>query len=330
MMNRKKGVTKFAIFSVLLLLVLVIGYSGLRILESTVFSPPQEEQSEAIPSKTITRNGVDYFPRQDITVLMVLGIDQTGPMEDSGYYRNSGAADVVMLAIFDEKAEEYSILYLNRDTMVKMPVLGLGGKKAGTYYGQLALAHSYGSGLEESCENVRETVSDFLYGLYIDHYLSMNMDAIGILNDAVGGVTVNVTDDFSAVDPTIVMGQMQLNRHQAVNFLRSRGQVGDELNLSRIERQKEYMRSFAAALTAKAEEDSRFLMKAYDEMAPYSVTDCTATALSSLVERFSDYRLTQIYTPKGENKLGREYMEFYVDEEALDQLILELFYAPKK
>lgn len=327
MMNRKKGVKKLAVFSVLLILVLVILYSGLRILESTVFAPPQEAQSETLPSKTITRDGVDYFPRQDITVLMLLGIDQTGPMEDSGSYRNSGAADVVMLAIFDEKAEEYSILYLNRDTMLEMPVLGLGGKKAGTAYGQLALSHSYGSGLEDSCENVRETVSNFLYGLYIDHYLSMNMDAIGILNDAVGGVTVTVTEDFSAVDPSIKKGTMTLNADQAVHYLRSRKDVGNELNLGRMERQKAYMTGFAEAL---GEMDDSVLMDAYDRMSPYSVSDCTAQSLTSLMDRFGSYSLKQIHTLPGENSMGEEFMEYHVDEQALDALILELFYAPKK
>lgn len=326
-MKKKNGGKKLAIFGVLLILVLVIGYSGLRILESTVFSSTQEEQSETVPSKTITRDGVAYFPRQDITVLMLLGIDQTGPMEDSGSYRNGGAADVVMLAIFDEKAEEYSILYLNRDTMLEMPVLGLGGKKAGTYYGQLALSHSYGSGLEDSSENVRETVSNFLYGLYIDHYLSMNMDAIGILNDAVGGVTVTVTEDFSAVDPTIKMGTMTLNADQAVHYLRSRKDIGNELNLGRMERQKAYMTSFAEAV---GKMDDSVLMDAYDRMAPYSVTDCTAQSLTGLLDRFGSYTLKQIHTLPGENTLGEEFMEYYVDEEALDARILELFYAPKK
>ena len=329
-MEKKNGGKKRALFGVLLSLVLVIFYSGLRVLESTVFTHPQEEPAETIITKTINRNGANYFPRQDIMVMMLLGIDQTGPMEDSGSYRNSGAADVVMLVTFDEKAETYSILYLNRDTMVEMPVLGLGGKKAGTTYGQLALAYSYGSGLEESCENVRETVSNFLYGLHIDYYLSMNMEAIGILNDAVGGVTVNIIDDFSEVDPGIAMGTVTLNREQAVRFIRARKDVGDQLNLTRMERQKEYMRGFSEALMQKMQESDTFLMEVYDQIGPYSVTDCTSRTLTSLVDRFRNYTLDRILSPAGKNIRGEEYIEYYVDEEALDKLILELFYAPKK
>ena len=35
-------------------------------------------------------------------------------------------------------------------------------------------------------------------------------------------------------------------------------------------------------------------------------------------------------TPEGENVIGDEYYEFYPDEEKLDELIVRLFYAPKK
>ena len=108
--------------------------------------------------KTITVNGIDFFPRQDITVVLVMGIDTTGEMVDSGSYNNDGESDVVALLVFNEETETFSVININRDTMVDMPVLGLGGKKAGTAYQQLALAHTYGTGLEDSCENTKETV----------------------------------------------------------------------------------------------------------------------------------------------------------------------------
>ena len=130
---------------------------------------------------------------------MVAGIDEYGPVVSSESYNNSGEADMVSLLIFDETNETIHMLSLNRDTMLEIPVLGIGGKQAGTIHGQLALAHTYGSGLEDSAKNLRDTVSDFLYGLNINYYVTMNMDAISVLNDAVGGVRVTVADDFDDV-----------------------------------------------------------------------------------------------------------------------------------
>ena len=314
--------------TVILILVLVMLYSGLRILESTVLHPAGETQ-ETFVSKTITREGVDYFPRQDITTVLVMGIDKYGPVEASAYYSNTGASDMNILLIFDEVNKVCNVLHLNRDTMLEMPVLGLGGKQAGTYFGQLALSHTYGTGLADSCENTRQTVSDFLYGIDIDYYVAMHMDAIGILNDAVGGVTVNVTEDFSAVDPAIGMGQVTLTGEHAINYVRTRKDVGDQLNTSRIERHKQYLDGFAEAFRNMQTEQPEFLLDAYEQVQPYIVTDCSANAISGMIDRFGGFTIHEVVTPEGENVLGKEYYEFYVDEEKLDALILRLFYAPK-
>lgn len=328
-MKKHKFTKDIVFFAVILILVLVILYSGLQILESTVLYHGQGGE-ETIPSKTILVDGVSYFPRQDITVVLVMGIDQFGPVTDSGFYTNTGAADMDILLIFDEAEKKVDMLYLNRDTMLTMPVLGIGGKEAGTYFGQLALAHTYGSGLEDSCENTRKAISDFLSGIRIDHYLSMNMDAIAILNDAVGGVTVNVTEDFSAVDPTITMGQLTLTGRQAINYVRTRKDVGDQLNLTRIQRQKEYILSFADMLREKHQADPGLTLSVYSDVEEYIVTDCSATVLNNLANKYANYELGRILSPEGENVLGETYFEFYVDQEKLFALVLDLFYAPKQ
>lgn len=327
-MKKRMRIIDIASAVLILLLVIVMLYSGLQILESTVLRTGADEQG--FVSRTITRDGVSYYPRQDITVVMVLGIDQNGPVKASEGYINPGAADMAALLIFDDQDESCTILQLNRDTMLEMPVLGVGGKSAGTYYGQLALSHTYGSGMEDSCENTRQTISKFLYGIRIDYYLAMNMDAISILNDAVGGVTVNVTDDFSHVDPTITKGQVTLRGEQAIRFVRTRRDVGDQLNISRIDRQKEYIGSFLKKFRSRYHSDLEFAAKTYDQVSPYIVTDCSLNTITSLMDRYGDYEIKEVVSPTGENVMGEEYYEFYADEKALDELILRLFYTPKK
>ena len=328
-MKLRKNGRQILYFCLILVLVLVVLYSGLRILESTVLHSGADQEA-AYERKTITRNGVDYYPRQDITTVLVLGIDQEGPAQASDGYMNRGAADLVMLLVFDESRQTCDILQLNRDTMLRMPVLGLGGRKAGTSYGQLALAHTYGTGLADSCENTREAVSNFLYGITVDYYVSMRMDAIGLLNDAVGGVTVNVTEDFSQVDPTIGQGPVTLMGRQTLSYVRTRQDLGDQLNISRMERHRKYVDGFLAAFRASREEDPEFFLKTYETITPYLVTDCSVNTISGIIERYSDYTVNTPVTPEGENVLGEQYYEFHVDEEKLDSLILEMFFAPKK
>jgi len=327
-MEKRKQIKKIVYFCAVLILVLVMMFSGLRLLESTVLYQ-QGEEPQSVNRKTITRDGVDYFPRQDITVMLVMGIDQYGPIQASSSYNNPGAADMVALLIFDETNKTCDALCLNRDTMLEMPVLGIGGREAGTFFGQLALAHTYGTGMADSCENVRKTVSNLLYGITVDYYVAMNMDAIGILNDAVGGVTVTVADDFSAIDPSIGVGEVTLKGEQALNFVRTRKDVGNQLNISRMERQKQYIESFVRAFRDSLNGEESFILETYETVSPYVLSDCSVNTLSNMLNRYSAFTIDRIVTPEGENVLGETYYEFYLDEEKLDPLILELFYAPK-
>lgn len=325
-MNKKQR-TKLLFTCVILVLVLVMLYSGLQILESTVFFDGKGPLQTT--SRTIMRNGVKYYPRQDITVILVMGINQTGKVEPTEF-NSGGAADMLALLILDPKAETASVLSLNRDLMVDMPVLNQSGRQTGVYNGQLAYSHTFGDGMEVSCENVRKTVANLLYGLQIDYYISINMNTISLLNDAVGGVPVTVVDDFSAVTSDLPMGDVVLSGTQAVTYLQTRWDVGDELNLSRMERHKTYINSFAPAFKEKAKEDTGFAINTYQSISDYIVTDCTLPVFNRLVSDFSAYSLDEIYTIKGENVLNNNYYEYYADEDALDALILELFYAPKE
>ncbi len=328
-MSKPSTRKRAAYFGVILILVLAVMIGGLRILESTVLRRGSGIQVDHV-SKTITKNGVSYFPKQDITVIMILGTDQTGHVVSSGSYRNSVRSDAVMLLILNHTDETYTVLNLNRDSMVEIPVLGIGGKKAGTSVGQLALAYTQGDGMEESCENVRSVVSNMLYGINIDHYVAMNMDAIALVNDGVGGVTVNVTDDFSEIDPTITKGKITLKGEQAFHFVHSRWYVSDHLNVNRMERHREYMSGLIDAIRTKNAEDPTFIIELYETVAPYMVTDCSINTVSGFMERCTDYTLAEIVSPEGKNVAGEEYYEFYPDEKKLEDLVLRLFYAKKK
>lgn len=325
-MEKRLNIKKLILLAAIFVLVLVCLYSVFRIVEMKLRKP--EPVMPMDQSRVIERDGVSYYPRQDMVTILIAGIDEEGPVKSSGTYNNPGEADMVALVIMDQKTEKIDVLALNRDTMLDVPVLGVGGKDAGTIRGQLALAHTYGSGLADSAENLKKTVSDFLYGVQIDYYMTMNMDAIALLNDAVGGVTVTVEEDFSEVDSTIGKGEVKLNGKQAVSFLRSRQGLGDELNLSRMERQQRYIKSFVAALRSALQANSNLAATIYSEMTPYMVTDVSSNALMGLVKFYSDYEMGDIHTVKGENVVGR-YMEYHVDEAALDKQILSLLYAPK-
>lgn len=325
-MRKRSWIRAVLVCSALVLLILMI-YGGLQLMETAVFSGDNEE---IIATKTVVRDGVKYYPRKDICVVMLLGVDQEGKVVPSEEPNHGNAVDMVSLVVFDKQTEKMNLLCINRDTMVEMPRLNEHGKQTGTREAQLALSHTYGRGVEDSCVNTRTAVSNLLYGIPIDYYFAMNLDAVAILNDAVGGVTVTVKDDFSQVDPTIQMGEMTLMGDQALIFGQMRMNVGDQLALTRVERQKEYMRGFIESLKETTTQSSTFTVETYEAVSDYVVTDMTLAIVSRLIENYQDYELGDSYTLAGENVLGEKHYEYYVDKDALDKLVLKLFYKVKE
>ena len=59
----------------------------------------------------------------------------------------------------------------------------------------------------------------------------------------------------------------------------------------------------------------------------YLVTDYDINGLNALSQNMEDYELKDIVTPEGET-IVTEHEEFYPDEEALQQMIADLFYIP--
>ena len=152
----RRYTAKNIVLSVAILLLLAVAV----ICAVHLFQPAVLPDRNVTSTKTIERNGVKYFPRQDITTFLIMGIDKEGKVESGDSYNNDGEADVVVVVVVDETNECYDILCLNRDTMVDIPVLGVGGRPAGTVNAQLALSHTYGSGLKDSCENTEKTEQD--------------------------------------------------------------------------------------------------------------------------------------------------------------------------
>ncbi|MCD7845608.1 MAG: LCP family protein [Oscillospiraceae bacterium] len=288
---------------------------------------PLNDDSEA--TATVYYNGKEYCLNDSLHNILILGIDDA-EVTESSTYRNSGQADLILLAVFNDEEKTCTLLHINRDTMTDVSVLGALGDYAGVTYEQIALAHTYGSGLEDSCENTVTTVSSFLYGVEIDNYLSLTMDGVAVINDLVGGVTVTIEDDFTGVDDTLVQGEtVTLMGEHALTYVRARySMTDDSSNLARMERQKTYMLGLTEALKKATAADVGFPLEAYAAAADYIITDCDIDALANYGSQLTEYTLSDIISPEGEAVLGEEYMEFYVDEDALQQLVIDLFYVP--
>lgn len=186
------------------------------------------------------RSGVDPF----------LGVDKEA-FEEGGTVGDgkAGQADALFLLVLDTKTGKSRLIAISRDTMTDVNVYSDLGNFIGTEKLQLCLAYTYGDGKEKSCENTVRAVSRLFYGMPVAAYAALDLDAIAVLTDAVGGVEVTVTKDLTIQDPSLKEGERKvLTGEQAQWYVRSRlveeKEATADANSDRIERQKQYLAAF--------------------------------------------------------------------------------------
>ncbi len=287
------------------------------------------EQDIAVQS--LRYNGKEYELNKNIETLLIMGLDKFDDAITNSSYNNDQQSDFLLLVVLDNQTKRSKAIHINRDTMTEMDVLGVAGQRVNTVTQQLALAHTYGNGREVSCRNVAEAVSNLLMNVKVNHYLSLTMDAIPVYNDQLGGVEVTVLHDFTEIDDTLVKGaKVKLMGEQATRYVRSRYGLEDSSNNSRMERQRQYMNALYEATKARIHEDEGFIVDLSLKLADYIVSDRSATQLQELVKKFVEYEYDGIIALEGESKKGERYMEFYPDEDALVETVIDLFYQPIK
>lgn len=290
-------------------------------------APAAESSAETEAADGVRYNGVNYRLREGLQTILVMGLDKYQRPESAMGYTNQLQADLLVLLVIDEASGTCDVLQLNRDTMTEIRRLGIGGAGAGTFTGQLALAHTYGSGGSDSSLNAVKAVSTLLGGISIDHYLTVTMDAVGKINDAVGGVTLTLMDDFSAMDPSMGKGQqVTLKGDQALMYVRSRSELEDTSNLHRMERQQQYLDALYGKFQEYSRQDPDFLTDVLLEINDAFLSDCSVSRLSALGDFLAECTISPIRTIKGQAVLGKEFLEFYVDQDSLTQTIFALFY----
>ena len=65
-------------------------------------------------------------------------------------------------------------------------------------------------------------------------------------------------------------------------------------------------------------------------LSDYVISDCSIDELKRMAEEFVNYEIQPMQDIKGTALKGEEYMEFYPDQQALEEQILELFYEVKE
>ncbi len=265
-----------------------------------------------------------------ILTFLVLGIDIDGPVSKSKDLVSGGQSDAIFLVVLNPDTKRISLIGVNRDTMVDIVMVGLGANGENlTTRAELAVQHGFGDGLHQSCELTRDAVSKLFYNLPIHGYVSFNMGGMAALNDAVGSVRLTVLEDMTEINPAWYQGaEVTLTGKDAYEYIHYRNVNVFESARNRLARQKQYLSVFAGTALAEIKKDITLPVTLYQAFKPYTVTDLELDEISYLASQVTGYQFDAeaIYTMEGTTVKGKRFEEFYPDQEALQDLILKVFY----
>ena len=271
--------------------------------------------------ETIRHGMKNYALKRHMTTVLLIGTDNSiydNKQSDMELFYNYNVADFLVILAFDHSQKTVTPFQICRDTMCDVPWLSVNGLVGGTEVEQIALAHTYGSGKEDSCVNTRNAVSSLLFGLPIDHYLAFTMDTVPLVNDLVGGVTVTLEDSIPALGEDYVKGAaITLKGGASLRFVRYRDTSLLDGNLARMARQRQYLDAFTLAARKELGEKPDLVTDGFKLVEKYICTDLSVENISNMISNLSEYELLSVITPSGRYAMGEKYPEFYVEDKSL-------------
>ena len=288
---------------------------------------------EEIEDGVISYQGEKYRYNEDIYTVLFLGIDTKEELGTESINSAGDQADTNVLFVIDRKNQVIRLINISRDTMTDIDIYSAEGEYFNTTKAQLALQYAYGDGKEKSCELMMKAISKLMYGVPIHGYCAMNVKGIEAANDAIGGVQLTVLEDIQHEEKNFSLskGTEILLKGEAARYyvqLRNREVFGS--NDLRMQRQKQYLNAFAEQLRQEIKEDITLPIKLYQQLEEYVVTNISLSEMSYLASEVlsCEFDADNLLTVKGTIEKGEntKYEEFYVDEAALYEMILEVFY----
>ena len=177
----------------------------------------------------------------DFLNILLLGLDvSTSSFGTSGNKRNlmDAHTDVVMLVSINLTKGRIDLVSVPRDTMVYVPGV------RGVY--KLNAAFNTGTTVLEGLSHTRDTVSWFMGGLRINAYCALDLEAMAVLGDVMGGIDYDLEMSYSGGNGRkYEEGFQHLDGMGIADYVRARrnarGAAKDRTDLGRTDRGRRMM-----------------------------------------------------------------------------------------
>lgn len=205
-----------------ILVVLVVGIIGLTIYGMQIYQETNatfNQISKSVDRKTDKRETAISIEERDPFSILLMGID-TGALGRT----EQGRSDSMMVVTVNPEKKQSTIVSLDRDIYTQIVGYNTIDK----------LNHAYAFGGEAMAMDSVENLLD----IPIDHYVTINMQGMRDLIDAVGGIEVTNAIDFTLEGVHVPKGQITLDGKTGLAYARMRKQ-DPEGDIGRQRRQRE-------------------------------------------------------------------------------------------
>lgn len=322
------------IFMALVLIVAgVLGFFAIEVKEGN-FTGETIVTTEEVYEEILEYNGHSYKYNENVIALAFIGVDQED-LKTSDETDFVGAADADIVFAVDTQTGKASVISIPRDTMVDIDIYDSNGNFTKTKNSQLCLAYSYGDGAKQSCLNSVNAISRVLYNVPIQKYFVLDLRGVPVLNDAIGGVTLESKYDLDEFD--IKKGQtVTLLGEASTAYVRTRDMDNIEASLGRTERQIQYVKAYSQQLLPAVKNDTGVIGELYNSVKNYSMTDIELDNLTYIASVLLSKGITSFdtYSLQGEMTASEDtiykdivHAEFRPTEESIMDTVTSVFYT---
>lgn len=266
-------------------------YSDVRSTTDDIYEEVDQDQHSARTDNPLAVNsGKDPFS------VLIMGVDQGDFGRDA-----KGRSDTMMLLTVNPNTENTSIVSIPRDTYTE--IIGKGNKDK--------INHAYAFGGTSMAVN---TVQN-LFDVPVDYFVSVNMESMQQIVDAVGGITITPPLSFKHSGNTFVKGQpTHMNGSQALSYSRMRYEDPNG-DYGRQYRQRQVIESTMKSIASL---DS---IRNYSSiLQTMSNTMKTNMSFDDMMDMFSKYRnsvsdIEQVQLSGSGKMMNGVYYEMIPDEE---------------
>lgn len=296
--KRTAGKIIFSIFMVLFTILGAIGayigwqvYSDLRSTTDDMYEPVEAQEQHTSRQE----RPLDVDKGEDPFSVLIMGVDTDGPDN------MAGRSDTLMLLTINPNTEKTSIVSIPRDTYTEIVGRGTMDK----------INHAYAFGGTSMTVNSVQK----LFDVPVDYYVSVNMESMQQIVDAVGGIDVVPPLTFSQGEYTFVEGQtthMDGPKALAYSRMRKNDPSGD---YGRQHRQRQVIE---ATMQSVASLDS--VMNYRSILGAMSTNMRTNMAFEDMMDMFNNYRssvsdVEQLQLSGSGTMMNGVYYEMIPDEE---------------